>query len=97
MAPKGLAAATLKAREITAIEYKERDNVEARSRIGDALQHEIVGPSEYVQESDDVFSACLWLLAARGFLDGAALAPSDAQAGLAKKEGWIWFRQPRDD
>lgn len=86
-------AATLKARKIPAIKYKERENVEARSRIAEALQDEIVGMSERVKESDDVFDACLCLVAAKDFLDGAALAPSDAQMDLAKKEGWIWVRR----
>lgn len=89
-------AATLKARKIPAIKYKERENVEARSQIAEALQHEIVGLSERVQESDDVFDACLCLVAAKDFLDGTALAPSDAQTGLAKKEGWIWVRPAAD-
>ena len=85
-------AATLKARGLVEPKYKAADNVAARLRIALALSAAIVGLSERVTESDDVFDACLCALAAKDYLDGVAVAPGAEDMELAIKEGWIWVR-----
>jgi hypothetical protein len=44
----------------------------------------------YIDTQDDIFDACLCLLAASDFLAGRAIQPTNE--GLAAHEGWIWVR-----
>jgi predicted RNase H-like nuclease len=43
-------------------------------------------------ESDHVLDSVVCVLAARDFLEGHVLVPSEDAMPLAKREGWIWFR-----
>lgn len=43
-------------------------------------------------ENADLLDAIVCLVAAKDFLDGQTLAPSDLNR--AQREGWIWVRQP---
>jgi predicted nuclease with RNAse H fold len=90
-------AATLTVRGCLEPGYKAAENVAARLRIAAALSAEIVGLSQRVTESDDVFDAYLCTVAARDYLDGAAVAPGVDETELAKSEGWIWVRRSCTD
>ena len=85
-------AGTLKARGLPDSSYKKPEQLVVRLDIANRLVNDIDGLSTYVNGSADVFDACLCLVAAKDFLDGLAEPPFDLQ--LAKREGWIWIRNP---
>jgi hypothetical protein len=89
-------AGTLKARLLPCTGYKGSSGAPARARIARALGAEIAGLHRHASGQDDVFDACLCLVAARDFLLGQAVAPSPAEAKLARREGWIWVRSPQE-
>jgi len=83
-------AATLKAYGIKASGYKGDEGLEARRAIAKAIEPLVTGITPYAEEADDVFDACLCLVAALDFLENHAAPPEDID--LARKEGWIWVR-----
>jgi predicted RNase H-like nuclease len=85
-------AATLKAHGIQASGYKDHAGLEARRAIARAVEPRVAGIASYAEAPDDVFDACLCLVAALDFLEGRAAPPEDIES--ARKEGWIWVRQP---
>lgn len=85
-------AGTLKARGLQDSRYKKPEQLDVRLNIANRLANEVEGLSTYADGSDDVFDACLCLVAAKDFLDGLACSPSDLL--LAQREGWIWVRNP---
>jgi hypothetical protein len=89
-------AGTLKARQLPCIGYKRSGGAPTRKRIARALGAEIAGLHRHAAGQDDVFDACLCLVAARDFLLGEAVAPSPTEAELARREGWIWVRGPQE-
>jgi len=85
-------AGTLKARGFPDSSYKKPEQLNVRLDIANRLADDIDGLATYVNGSADVFDACLCLVAAKDFLEGLAEPPFDLQ--LAKREGWIWIRNP---
>lgn len=83
-------AATLKAHGIT----YEVDSETTREQLRDELGNRIAMPSDtnLMRRSRDALDAVVCVLAAHDFLMGQALRPYDEE--LAKKEGWIWVRDP---
>lgn len=89
-------AGTLKAYGLPASSYKgsaDKD-IERRKQLVRALGRKLTLPKDrrLLREAPDVLDACLCVLAAADFLDGAAPGPDDP--GLAEREGWIWVREP---
>ena len=85
-------AGTLKARGLPDSRYKKAEQLNVRRVIAASLAGEIDGLEIHVDGSADVFDACLCLIAAKDYLDGLAPCPEDMR--LAKREGWIWVRNP---
>lgn len=98
-------AATLLARSIDTSDYKNKTAAArsraqtARERLLGHLASELdidPGTSEQVRTArrEDMFDACVCVLAGADFLHGRCDPPSTEQRELAAQEGWIWFRQP---
>lgn len=85
-------AATLMAHGLATSGYKDKDGIDDRRTIAKALEPLANGIASYVDETDDVFDACLCLVSALDFLRNEAAPPTDINA--ARKEGWIWTRYP---
>ncbi len=65
-------------------------NDEERQEILGDLRAEVSMPDDVsvAEASADAFDAIVCLLAAKDFLDGGAIPPTDLT--IAEKEGWIW-------
>ena len=92
-------AATLRASGLPHSGYKDnqkdRDLMLAkRKRIASGFGIRVTGLDEFTDKQDDVFDACLCLVAAGDFLEGRAMPPDDI--ALAVSEGWIWVRSPAE-
>jgi predicted RNase H-like nuclease len=85
-------AATLRAHAIRSAGYKKPEHVAERREILDALRTRLSLPDDVgLLEGDaDALDAVVCLLAAKGFVEGQAVSPHDAQ--LAEQESWIWSR-----
>jgi hypothetical protein len=83
-------AATLTARNISARAYKKPLQVAERQKILQAMQDELDFDAACVgvKQSADVLDAVICLLAAKDFLQGNVVAPTDL--ARAEREGWIW-------
>jgi predicted nuclease with RNAse H fold len=94
--PQGVAAievypaATLLAHGIRASGYKRSTQVEARQEIITALARimTIKVQASLLETSADALDAVVCLLAAKDFLDGGAVGPTNRE--VAEIEGWIW-------
>jgi predicted nuclease with RNAse H fold len=86
-------AATLRSRGISEPGYKRPERLAARRRIAEAVGRDLAGLAEVASESDHAFDASLCLLAAKDFLDGAAVPPTADDLDAAVKEGWTWVRR----
>ena len=94
--PEGVAAievypaATLLAHGVRASGYKRPTQVEARQEILSALARTMAIRTEasLLETSADALDAVVCLLAAKDFLEGRAVGPTDR--ALAEIEGWIW-------
>ena len=89
-------AATLKVHGFRAGGYKKPNQTPERKEIISNLEELIELPPDLLQKlesSADVLDAVVCLLAARDFLTGKAMPPSDRN--LAEIEGWIWVREPK--
>jgi predicted RNase H-like nuclease len=89
--------ATLKARGLPHSGYSKDDARcrAARETIAHSLAEEIPDLATLLDEPAHVFDACLCLVAAKDFLDGAAVRPPDDMRALSQQEGWIWVRNPQ--
>jgi hypothetical protein len=93
--------ATLLTRRVSVKGYKSAKKSEsepARRALVEALGAELAIPAEQrglMVETDHALDAVACLLAAKDFLDGVVIEPTEAERGLAEREGWIWFRRPR--
>jgi len=90
-------AATLRAHEIKAQGYKQKDARNARQSLLGQLKGKLSLPSDptslkYLQSNVDALDATICVLAGVDFLRGEVYEPPDLK--LAKKEGWIWVREP---
>lgn len=89
-------AATLRAHGLRCAGYKkdEDSHREARSELLRALAREVdvSTVADCAIAQSDVLDAIVCCLAGLDFLSGAALPPTDRE--LARKEGWIWVRDP---
>lgn len=85
-------AATLKAHGHRSTGYKKLEQTAERREIAAALERSIIGITERCERRADEFDACLCLLAAMDFLDGACVSPEPAELEVAMREGWIWLR-----
>jgi len=83
-------AGTLVSRSLSHSGYKKEEQRGVRDAIADALAGEIPDLKRYVDGNTDVFDACLCLVAAKDFVNGLAVPPSDFDS--ARAEGWIWVR-----
>jgi len=75
--------------------YKK--NREKRAILSDLIADSISGVGGFrtqMIDSDHLLDAAACTLAAHDFLKGEALAPSADDLDYAKREGWIWFKQP---
>lgn len=90
-------AATLRAHGLPSRGYKRPEDQEDRSAIVEALRARMVVecPDHLLIANADALDAVVCLLAAGDFLRGESLAPTDGT--VAKKEGWIWVRDPDID
>lgn len=94
-------AATLRARGLSTRGYKPgkaEERAPARRALLDELRAEVTFTTAHAAAmvaSDHVLDAVLCVLAAKDFLDGLVVPPEHAQALIALKEGWIWFRRTR--
>jgi predicted RNase H-like nuclease len=52
---------------------------------------ECLGGLQAVIGNEHVLDSVICAIAARDFLNGKVVFPSEAQTALAEKEGWIWF------
>jgi len=87
-------AATLISHGIDSRGYKEKNAVDARGKLLSKLMNLVdfecvIDP---VVDCDDVLDAVVCGIAGFDFLSGAAFIPEDVV--LAKREGWIWARDP---
>lgn len=75
--------------------YKAPDQRSVREAILAGLRAnlDIPGEGSPLLAQADVLDAVVCLLAAADFLEGACLAPEHPD--LARKEGWIWVRDPK--
>lgn len=89
-----LPPATLKAHRMPTGEYGGAGDTDHRYNVVVALRDRIKLPSEIgaMVANPDLLDAGLCVLAAHDFLLGKASAPSDME--LARREGWIWVRDP---
>ncbi len=91
-------AATLRASGLPYRGYKKVDQEPARRQILAALSPALSLAAgrprieSAAAENADLLDAIVCLVAAKDFLDGQTLAPSDLNR--AQREGWIWVRQP---
>jgi predicted RNase H-like nuclease len=87
-------AATLVAHEIRASGYKNRGQREERQEILAALAERLVLPEDtsLLMSNADALDAVVCVLAAADFLSGNTFSPLNKK--LARKEGWIWVRDP---
>lgn len=87
-------AATLRAHGARSTSYKEPDQTQARQSIVAKLEThmEIGACADILENNHDALDAAVCVLAGIDFLSGAACEPTDLD--VAKKEGWIWLRQP---
>lgn len=76
--------------------YKGKDGGNGRSLILNQLKNQMTLPAKsgLLAQNDDALDAALCVLAGADFLRGLAQAPANLL--LAKKEGWIWVRQSRE-
>lgn len=77
--------------------YKDKERVRQRREIVDALRERMTIEKRHVDalcSNDDLLDATVCVLAARDFLSGRAVPPTDRC--LAEREGWIWTALPRD-
>lgn len=87
-------AATLLAHKIPSKGYKGRPATDHRRRLISPLRKFLqLADWDLAVDNVDAFDALICVLAGADFLAGQALEPSDPTT--AKKEGWIWFRDPR--
>jgi hypothetical protein len=88
-------AATLSAHGLPSRRYKKADDVAARRQIIEGLAREMsfAGNFPLIESEPDALDAVVCLLAAKDFLDGKAIGPTDL--ALAQQEGWIWIAAPR--
>ncbi len=86
-------AATLRAYGIDATGYKAPDGLAARERVIANLREVLDLPeAPLLRTSADALDAAVCVLAAADVLRGTARGPVDR--ALAKREGWIWVRDP---
>jgi predicted RNase H-like nuclease len=88
-------AATLSARGIPASGYKAKHQTAERDEIAEAIADEMELPTDRSSliANADVLDAVVCVLAAVDFLGARAKSPGNALE-VAKKEGWIWVREP---
>lgn len=88
-------AATLRAHGMSSTQYRHAGEGVRRLEILREVRKKIDVPRAYddaVERSADVLDAVVCVLAARDFLTARSIPPTDMR--LARKEGWIWFRDP---
>jgi len=91
-------AATLRASGLPYRGYKKVDQEPARRQILVALNPALSFGANRLRiesaaaENADLLDAIICMVAARDFLDGRAIPPSDLD--VTQREGWIWVRDP---
>lgn len=87
-------AALLQTLGLPASRYKESGQADAREEILEGLKPHLglPGDTSRALEDADVLDALVCVMAGVDFLAGRAMPPGDLE--MAKKEGWIWVRQP---
>ncbi|MEM7114784.1 MAG: DUF429 domain-containing protein [Chloroflexota bacterium] len=76
------------------LSYKGKGRENGRLAILEHLQTELTLPTNHdlLRTNDDALDAVIAVLAGVDFLQGKAMPPTDIE--IAKKEGWMWIRQP---
>ena len=74
--------------------YKKPEQIQTRQSIVAKLEKnlEIGACADILENNHDALDAAVCVLAGIDFLSGAASEPTHLE--LAKREGWIWLRQP---
>jgi len=87
-------AATLAACGTISRGYKRRGAETTRRELIASLSRyvDLSSVAAELEESHDLLDAMVCVLAASDFLLGRCSCPPDEE--LARKEGWIWFRDP---
>ena len=87
-------AATLSTHGFPFKTYKKTEQRTEREAIVDRLRSVLLLPSDTSRmvDSADALDAVVCLLAIKDFIEGVAMKPTDAER--ARREGWIWVRQP---
>ncbi len=78
--------------------YKNKDQRAARKEILDCIPERMIIKEklkEKLQGNADLLDAALCVLAGADFLLGESMPPEIAHLATAKKEGWIWVREPK--
>ncbi len=90
-------AGTLIAHRMPASGYKKDAQRDVRGDMLISLIRKLSLPDNHdsLLNDADCLDAAICILAAADFLEGAAVPPTDLS--LAKKEGWIWVRDPVDE
>ena len=89
-------AATLRAYGFKASGYKRQNGRLAREQLRTQLATVMDLPEvPLLLEKDDVLDAAVAVLAGADFLRGLTIAPTDP--ALARREGWMWVRQPTEE
>lgn len=77
--------------------YKRPEDLPARRAIVKAVVREVQLSRAHVRRahgSDHLLDAIACVVAGADFARGLATAPTEAQRSLARREGWIWVREP---
>lgn len=88
-------ALTMLGRGLDTKNYKKLRAQAARKRLVEALAEyiEIDIPSEWVVLNSHTLDAAICVLGGYDFLTGKCILPADLD--LARKEGWIWIKDPK--
>lgn len=86
-------AATMAARGWSTKGYKAKDAIPRREEILAQVSEEMVIPTslhDVIVKVDHTLDAVLCVLAAADFMGCRVLTPTETQATVARREGWIW-------
>ncbi len=88
-------AATLRAWLGSVPNYKDKGAASERLKLTAKISASLSEASlTVIKQSSDAFDAIICVLAASDFLSGRCISMPTESEALAKKEGWIWVRNP---
>ena len=88
-------AATLRAWLGGVPNYKDKGAASERLKLTEKLSVSVSETSlTAIKQSSDAFDAVICVLAASDFLSGRCISMPTGSEEIAKKEGWIWVKNP---